>query len=190
MAGPPAAPDTAPDADPEVLLLCRLFDDLWLFGVSLEVETPRSRLPGELAECCEVESELCLLVPPCDRPLLSCRALLPLGPLPPPPPLPFSTSHSLCPSGGLPLAARAPCSSNRLSEKSKLNEFRLVRRIFAYCSLRQRSSKTIPTQAHCYHSRFAHTAHFRRSKTNQSTLCCHNTCQHTEWEAALVPLSS
>lgn len=58
---------------------------------------------------------------------MSCLLLLPLGP--PPLPLPFSTSHSLCPSGGLPLAARAPCSNSLLKEKSKLNEFRLVRRI-------------------------------------------------------------
>lgn len=122
MAGPVA---TLAEPEPAVLLLCRLFDDLWLFGVSLEVELPRSRLPGELAECCEVESVLCLLFPPLYDP-----PLLPLGP--PPPPLPFSASHSLCPSGGLPLAARAPWSNSRLSEKSKLNEFRLVRRIFAH----------------------------------------------------------
>lgn len=58
--------------------------------------------------------------------------LLPLGPPPPSLPLPFSTSHSLCPNGGLPRAARAPCSSNLLREKSKLKEFRLVRRIFVF----------------------------------------------------------
>lgn len=44
--------------------------------------------------------------------------------------LPFSTSHILVLNGGLPRAARAPCSNKRLNEKSgKLNVLRLERRI-------------------------------------------------------------
>lgn len=83
-----------------------------------EITELRWQFGGGVPEWWEAESPLFEPIPLLPASFLSCLLL------------PFSTSHNLWPRGGLPRAARAPCISKRLNEKSgKLNAFRLLRLI-------------------------------------------------------------